>query len=78
MMSKQEIYNKTRELVEKDITSNYMKYLEVCRQAFPNTPQEEIDEIKRAAYETYKKKEAELEDILQFAYLDLVTENPYL
>ena len=29
-------------------------------------------------YEDYQRKEAELEDILQYAYLDLVIEYPYL
>ena len=53
MKSKQEIYNNTVELIEK----------------------QEKESIIKAAYEVYKSQEAELEEILDLAYLDLVTDN---
>ncbi len=36
---------------------------------------EEKEAIIKAAYETYKQQETELYDILDLAYLDLVTDN---
>lgn len=79
MKTKEQIYNKTQDMVLKQNTDNYMEYLRIYRQAFnSNVTQEEKDDIRKKAYEEYKRKEAELEDILQYAYLDLVIENPYL
>lgn len=77
--TKEQIYNEIQDLVLKTNTDNYMEYLKTFRQVFnSNMTQEEKDDIRKKAYEEYLKKEAELEDILQYAYLDLVIENPYL
>ena len=77
--TKEQIYNEIQDLVLKTNTDNYMKYLKTFRQVFnSNKTQEEKDDIRKKAYEEYQRKEAELEDILQYAYLDLVIENPYL
>lgn len=79
MKSKKQIYEETQDMVLKTNTDNYMEYLKTYRQAFnSNITQEEKDDIRKKAYEEYQRKEAELEDILQYAYLDLVIENPYL
>lgn len=79
MKSKEQIYEETQDMVLKTNTDNYMEYLKTYRQAFnSNITQEEKDDIRKKAYEEYQRKEAELEDILQYAYLDLVIENPYL
>lgn len=77
--TKEQIYNEIQDLVLKTNTDNYMEYLKTFRQVFnSNMTQEEKDDIRKKAYEEYQRKEAELEDILQYAYLDLVIENPYL
>lgn len=74
--TKEQIYNEIQDLVLKTNTDNYMEYLKTFRQVFnSNMTQEEKDDIRKKAYEEYLKKEAELEDILQYAYLDLVTDN---
>lgn len=79
MKSKEQIYEETQDMVLKTNTDNYMEYLRIYRQAFnSNVTQEEKDDIRKKAYEEYQRKEAELKDILQYAYLDLVIENPYL
>jgi hypothetical protein len=79
MKSKEQIYEETQDMVLKQNTDNYMEYLRIYRQAFnSNVTQEEKDDIRKKAYEEYQRKEAELKDILQYAYLDLVIENPYL
>lgn len=79
MKTKEQIYNEIKDLVLKTNTDNYMEYLKTFRQVFnSNMTQEEKDDIRKKAYEEYQRKEAELEDILQYAYLDLVIENPYL
>lgn len=76
MKTKEQIYNEIKDLVLKTNTDNYMEYLKTFRQVFnSNMTQEEKDDIRKKAYEEYLKKEAELEDILQYAYLDLVTDN---
>lgn len=79
MKTKEQIYEETQDMVLKQNTDNYMEYLRIYRQAFnSNVTQEEKDDIRKKAYEEYQRKEAELKDILQYAYLDLVIENPYL
>lgn len=76
MKTKEQIYNEIQDLVLKTNTDNYMEYLKTFRQVFnSNMTQEEKDDIRKKAYEEYQRKEAELEDILQYAYLDLVTDN---
>ena len=79
MKKKEKIYEETQDMVLKQNTDNYMEYLRIYRQAFnSNVTQEEKDDIRKKAYEEYQRKEAELKDILQYAFLDLVIENPYL
>lgn len=74
--TKEQIYNEIQDLVLKTNTDNYMEYLKTFRQVFnSNMTQEEKDDIRKKAYEEYLKKEAELEEILDLAYLDLVTDN---
>lgn len=74
--TKEQIYNEIQDLVLKTSTDNYMEYLKTFRQVFnSNMTQEEKDDIRKKAYEEYQRKEAELEEILDLAYLDLVTDN---
>lgn len=76
MKSKKQIYEETQDMVLKTNTDNYMEYLKTYRQAFnSNMTQEEKDDIRKKAYEEYLKKEEQLEEILDLAYLDLVTDN---
>lgn len=76
MKSKEQIYEETQDMVLKQNTDNYMEYLRIYRQAFnSNITQEEKDDIRKKAYEEYQRKEEQLEEILDLAYLDLVTDN---
>lgn len=76
MKSKKQIYEETQDMVLKTNTDNYMEYLKTYRQAFnSNITQEEKDDIRKKAYEEYQRKEEQLEEILDLAYLDLVTDN---
>lgn len=76
MKSKKQIYEETQDMVLKQSTDNYMEYLKTYRQAFnSNITQEEKDDIRKKAYEEYQRKEEQLEEILDLAYLDLVTDN---
>lgn len=77
MKSKQEIYENTREMVNKQDKENYLVYYKVFLEnsSRNDIPTEEKEAIIKAAYETYKQQEAELYDILDLAYLDLVTDN---
>lgn len=74
MKSKQEIYNNTVELIEKQEKENYLVYYKVFLEnsSRHDITQEEKESIIKAAYETYKKQEAELYDILDYARLDLL------
>lgn len=77
MKSKQEIYNNTVELIEKQEKENYLAYYKVFldNSKRHDIPTEEVEAIIADAYAVYKHKEAELEEILDLAYLDLVTDN---
>lgn len=77
MKSKQEIYNNTVELIEKQDKANYLAYYKVFLEnsSRNNIPQEEKESIIKAAYETYKRQSEELEEIRELAYLDLVADN---
>ena len=70
--TKQEIYENTRELVNQQDKANYLEYYKVFRETQDRRDllQEEIDSIRAKAYREYKKKEAELYDILAHAEMD--------
>ena len=74
MKSKQEIYNNTVELIEKQEKENYLVYYKVFldNSKRHDIPTEEIEAIIADAYAVYKHKEAELEEILDLAYIDLM------
>nr|DAL73422.1 MAG TPA: hypothetical protein [Caudoviricetes sp.]DAR75356.1 MAG TPA: hypothetical protein [Caudoviricetes sp.] len=73
MKSKKQIYEETQDMVLKTNTDNYMEYLKTYRQAFnSNITQEEKDDIRKKAYEEYQRKEEQLEEILDLAYIDLM------
>lgn len=73
MKSKKQIYEETRELVETQDKQNYLEYLKTFRQVFnSNMTQEEKDDIRKKAYEEYQRKEEQLEEILDLAYIDLM------
>lgn len=74
MKSKQEIYNNTVELIEKQEKENYLAYYKVFldNSKRHDIPTEEKESIIKAAYEVYKSQEAELYDILDYARLDLL------
>lgn len=73
MKSKKQIYEETQDMVLKTNTDNYMEYLKTYRQAFnSNMTQEEKDDIRKKAYEEYQRKEEQLEEILDLAYIDLM------
>lgn len=77
MKSKEQIYNDVKELVEAQDKENYLAYYKVFldNSKRHDIPTEEKEAIIKAAYETYKQQETELYDILDLAYLDLVTDN---
>lgn len=74
MKSKQEIYNNTVELIEKQEKENYLVYYKVFldNSKRHDIPTEEVEAIIADAYAVYKHKEAELEEILDLAYIDLM------
>ena len=73
MKSKKQIYEETQDMVLKKNTDNYMEYLNTYIQAFnSNITQEEKDDIRKKAYEEYQRKEEQLEEILDLAYIDLM------
>lgn len=77
MKSKQEIYNNTVELIEKQEKENYLVYYKVFLEnsSRHDMTTEEKEAIIADAYAVYKHKEAELEEIRELAYLDLVADN---
>ena len=77
MKSKQEIYNNTVELIEKQDKANYFAYYKVFLENSSRNDilQEEKESIIKAAYEIYKRQSEELEEIRELAYLDLVADN---
>ena len=76
-MTKQEIYNNTREMINQQDKENYLEYYKVYldNKERRDIPTEEIEEIVADAYAIYKHKEAELYDILDLAYLDLMADS---
>lgn len=77
MKTKEQIYQDTREMVNKQDKENYLVYYKVFLEnsSRNDIPTEEKEAIIADAYAVYKHKEAELYDILDLAYLDLVTDN---
>ena len=77
MKTKQEIYENTREMVNKQDKENYLTYYKVFldNSGRHDIPTEEVEAIIADAYAVYKHKEAELEEIRELAYLDLVADN---
>lgn len=77
MKTKQEIYENTREMVNKQDKENYLIYYKVFldNSKRHDIPTEEVEAIIADAYAVYKHKEAELEEILELVYLDLVADN---
>ena len=74
MKSKQEIYENTREMVNKQDKENYLAYYKVFldNSKRHDIPTEEKEAIINKAYSKYKQQEAELYDILDHAYLDFI------
>lgn len=72
MKNKREIYESIVETANKQDKENYLEYYKVFRETQNRTDltQDEIDSIRKVAYEEYKRKEAELEDILIHAEMD--------
>lgn len=77
MKTKEKIYNDVKELVEAQDKENYLAYYKVFldNSGRHDIPTEEVEAIIADAYAVYKHKEAELEEILDLAYIDLVTDN---
>lgn len=77
MKTKQEIYNNTVELIEKQEKENYLVYYKVFldNSGRHDIPTEEVESIIADAYSTYKRQSEELEEIRELAYLDLVADN---
>lgn len=74
MKSKQEIYNNTVELIEKQEKENYLVYYKIFldNSERHDIPTEEIEKIISEAYSTYKRQSEELEEIRELAYIDLM------
>lgn len=77
MKSKKQIYEDVKELVEAQDKKNYLVYYKIFLDNSEriDIPTEEKEAIINQAYKTYKRKEEQLEEILDLAYLDLVTDN---
>ena len=74
MKTKEQIYQDTRELVNKQDKENYLVYYKVFLEnsSRNDISTEEVEAIIADAYAVYKHKEAELEEILDLAYIDLM------
>ena len=75
--TKQEIYNETREMINQQDQENYMEYYKVFTENIGrrDITTEQVEEIIAEAYAIYKHKEAELYDILDMAYMDLMADS---
>ena len=75
--TKQEIYNETREMINQQDQENYMEYYKVFTENMGrrDITTEQVEEIIAEAYAIYKHKEAELYDILDMAYMDLMADS---
>ena len=74
MKTKEQIYQDTREIVNRQDKANYLAYYKVFLENSSRNDilQEEKESIIKVAYETYKQQEAELYDILDYVRLDLL------
>lgn len=74
MKSKEQIYKDVKELVEAQDKKNYLVYYKIFLDNSERTdiPTEEKEAIINQAYKTYKRKEEQLEEILDLAYIDLM------
>ena len=74
MKTKEQIYQDTREMVNRQDKANYLAYYKVFLEnsSRNDIPTEEKESIIKAAYEVYKSQVAELYDILDYARLDLL------
>ena len=78
--SKQERYEEIREMINNQDQENYLEYYKVFRENIGrrDIPTEQIEELIADAYAIYKHKEAELYEILDMAYLDIMEDSkPY-
>lgn len=77
MKTRQEIYNETREMINNQDQENYMEYYKVFTENIGrrDISTEQVEEIIVEAYAIYKHKEAELYDILDMAYVDLMEDS---
>lgn len=74
MKSKEQIYKDVKELVEAQDKKNYLVYYKIFLDNSERTDisTEEKEAIINQAYKTYKRKEEQLEEILDLAYIDLM------
>ena len=74
MKTKGQIYQDTREMVNRQDKANYLAYYKVFLENSNRNdiPQEEKEAIINKAYSKYKQQEAELYDILDYVRLDLL------
>lgn len=74
MKTKEQIYNDVKELVEAQDKENYLAYYKIFldNSGRHDISTEEKEEIINKAYKTYKRKEEQLEEILDLAYIDLM------
>lgn len=75
MKSKKQIYEDIKELVETQNKQNYLVYYKIFldNSGRHDISTEEVEAIIADAYAVYKHKEAELEEILDHAYLDFIS-----
>lgn len=76
-LTKQEIYDNTRQMINDQDQENYMEYYKVFLENKDrrDITTEEKEEIIARAYAIYQHKEAELYEILDLAYLDLMVDD---
>lgn len=74
MKTKEQIYEDTKRLVYEQDKQNYLAYYKVFTENISrrDITTEESEAIIKAAYDTYKEQEQQLEDILDLAYIDLM------
>lgn len=74
MKTKEQIYKDTKRLVYEQDKENYLAYYKVFTENISrrDITTEESEAIIKAAYDTYKEQEQQLEDILDLAYIDLM------
>lgn len=74
MNKKQELFDSIVELINKTDKENYLEYYRVFTeyQSINNIPTDVKEKIIQEAYQRYKKKEKELQDIYEHAYMDLM------